>query len=130
MPTWIIAKTSQAVSEFEDKIFNNPQYSSEEDNEAQLIMNYLSEEIANNDEDNVWYIMEYKNGLWYPGELLGYPNALAACVRPCYRIDNNGIRPVLQRQRSHGGKRRKRGRKKTRRRKKRKRRRSRKHRKK
>ena len=61
MPTWIIAKTSQAVSEFENKIFNNPQYSSEDDDEARLIMHYFREE-ANNDDDNEWYLMEYNNG--------------------------------------------------------------------
>ena len=117
MPTWIIAKTSQAVSEFENKIFNNPQYSSEDDDEAQLIMHYFREEV-NNDDDNEWYLMEYNNGLWNPGQVLGYTHALSECVRPCYLVDKNGIRPVLQQQRSHGSrkKRRRKHKKKSRRR--------------
>jgi len=134
MPTWIISQTSQAISEFENKILNNSLYPSDDDDEIQLIMHYFREEVNNNDGDNEWYLMEYNNGLWYPGQVLGYTHALSECVRPCYLVDKNGITPVLQRQRSHGGrkKRRRKHKKKTRGRKKRKRRvrrRSRKHRK-
>ena len=105
-PTWIIKKTSQSVSEFENKVFNKPEYSSAEDEEAELIMHYLREEADNNDEDDVWYIMRYNDGLWYPGEIIGYSNALTECDKPCYRVDENGIRSVLKRQRSHGGRKR------------------------
>lgn len=101
MPTWIIKKTQEAVSDFENRIFNNPQYNSTEDDEAQLIMHYLREEVTNNDDDNVWYIMKYDQGIWYPGEVIGRENAMAECSAPCHVIDGG----ILKRQISHGGKR-------------------------
>jgi len=101
MPTWIIKKTQEAVSDFENRIFNNPQYNSTEDDEAQLIMHYLREEVTNNNDDNVWYIMKYDQGMWYPGEVIGRENAESKCSAPCHVIDGG----ILKRQISHGGKR-------------------------
>jgi len=101
MPTWIIKKTQEAVSDFENRIFNDPQYNSTEDDEAQLIMHYLREEVTNNNDDNVWYIMKYDQGMWYPGEVIGRENAESKCSAPCHVIDGG----ILKRQISHGGKR-------------------------
>ncbi len=106
-PTWIIQMTPAALSKFKTTIYQNPKYISTTDEEAEEIINYFISYAETNSSINHWIMMTYNNGYWFPGQQPNYDKSLLECSRPCYKVDSTGIKPVLKRTSSRGGRKRK-----------------------
>ena len=109
--TWIIKVTPNAVSTFENKIFNSGAYRSTEDDDAEAIMSYLKEESMNVQPSGRWFVMVYEDGFWYPSSPevdesnSNYRNALKECKGTCFKIQNENILPILRGRAARSGKR-------------------------